>query len=750
MVGSFQPFLMRRLEGKQVMFQVAAAPTDRNYGRVPVWSWSLLGLIAWAFLLKLQGPSFAAGDSGETVTAAFLLGIPHPPGHPLSVLLGKLSLFAPVGTDAFRINLLSALSAILAATVLGTWCREYLRRLNPRYEGRFFTWAGVVAFVALLCSPMVLGNAFSAKGLVYTLSLLWMVLILQSIQWDEPARARSVFRIFFFLGLAFATHWPSAILGGVYCLVWILDGRYKNLKLWAYGALAFGCGLSVYLYLPIRSAQFPALDWGHPVSFDSFAWVVTRSAYSEWSRTRVQYLSVPQTLWGLGKVVLLSFPGAFLGLLGLWGWKGRSARSGWGYKLAILAPAAGIAVFPRLLPESFFLVSNYWTPFQGFWVFLSVMGLWMIGTYAAQERKLWLWAVPVALAASAVLWWPKVSDLGESRHLMSRDLGVNLLQGLPKGAVIFTEGDTPTVSVLHARWVENMRPDIDAIPAVFAGERWGFEKALKDLKLPVGNFLMPQTPENRLNSIERLAALEELGPQRPVFSNLQGGLCDRSVAGTEVSFEPTGMAFRLTRAKDDPDLIRRSVWDALHHQNLRGVSKFSGDAQAKDFYVFYANPFLLSGNAMQAAGRWTEACDDYAQALHVSPDSPEAYSDLSSVVVMLGMPAMGANLCRKALALNPRYGPAWHNLGNVYSFMGMWDQALEAYGRVLILNPNSAATRQNETIVTRMKAQNAPPQAELHDAAWYEALAVRLQAEGRGLLAKEAGEVAVSKRAQGK
>jgi hypothetical protein len=80
----------------------------------------------------------------------------------------------------------------------------------------------------------------------------------------------------------------------------------------------------------------------------------------------------------------------------------------------------------------------------------------------------------------------------------------------------------------------------------------------------------------------------------------------------------------------------------------------------------------------------------------------------------------------------------------------MWDQALEAYGRVLILNPNSAATRQNEAIVMRMKAQNAPPQAERHDAAWYEALAVRLKAEGRGLLAKEAGEVAVSKRAQGK
>jgi tetratricopeptide (TPR) repeat protein len=732
------------------MFQVATTPSGRSFKRVPTWSWSLLGLIAWAFLLKLQGPSFAAGDSGETVTAAFLLGIPHPPGHPLSVLLGKLSLWVPVGTAAFRINLLSSLIVILAATVLGTWCREYLSRLNPRYDGSISAWAGGIAFAALLCSPMVLENALSAKGSVYILTLLWMVLILQSVHWEEPARARNVFQLFFFLGLAFATHWPSALLGGVYGLVWMFDGRYKNSKLWAYGALAFGFGLSVYLYLPIRSAQFPALDWGHPVTWDSFVWVVSRSAYSEWSQRSGAWLSGVQTLWGLGNVVLVSFPGAFLGLLGLWGWRGRSARSGWGYGLAILVPVAGIAIFPRLLPESLFLVSNYWAPFQGFWVFLSVMGLWTIGTYVAHERKTWVWVVLFALAASAVLWWPKVSSLDQSRHFMSRDLGVNLLQGLPKGAVILTEGDTPTVSVLHARWVEKMRPDIYAIPAIFVGERWGFEKALKDLNLSVGNFPMPQTPKERLNWIERSASQEELGLKRSVFSNLQGGLTNRSVAGTELSFEPTGMVFRLTRAKSNPDLIRQSIWDALRHQNLRGVSKFSEDTQAKDFYVFYANPFLLSGNAMQQEARWTEACDDYAKALTVYPKSVEAYSDLAAVVAPLGMPELGEVLCLKAVGINPRYAPAWHNLGNVYSFLGKWDLALGAYERVLALNPDSSSTRQNEAIAMRMKLQNAPAQAATHDAAWYEALAVRLKAEGRELLAKEAGEVAVSKRSQGK
>jgi hypothetical protein len=35
-------------------------------------------------------PTIYVGDSGELATAAATLGIPHPPGYPLYVLLGRL------------------------------------------------------------------------------------------------------------------------------------------------------------------------------------------------------------------------------------------------------------------------------------------------------------------------------------------------------------------------------------------------------------------------------------------------------------------------------------------------------------------------------------------------------------------------------------------------------------------------------------------------------------------------------------
>src|SRR5213593_1784778 len=59
------------------------------------------------------------GDSGELVTAVHLLGIPHPSGYPLYVLLGKLwTLLIPLGSVAFRMSLFSAACASGACAAL--------------------------------------------------------------------------------------------------------------------------------------------------------------------------------------------------------------------------------------------------------------------------------------------------------------------------------------------------------------------------------------------------------------------------------------------------------------------------------------------------------------------------------------------------------------------------------------------------------------------------------------------------------
>src|SRR5207247_3880947 len=64
-------------------------------------------------------PTIYVGDSGELVTAVHILGIPHPTGYPLYVLLGKLwTLLFPVGSVAWRMSLFSAACAAAACGVL--------------------------------------------------------------------------------------------------------------------------------------------------------------------------------------------------------------------------------------------------------------------------------------------------------------------------------------------------------------------------------------------------------------------------------------------------------------------------------------------------------------------------------------------------------------------------------------------------------------------------------------------------------
>jgi hypothetical protein len=63
-------------------------------------------------------------DGGDLVVAVLTGGVPHPPGYPTYLLLGSLFARLQVGGPAFRLNLMSAVSAAAAAAVTG-WYFHY-------------------------------------------------------------------------------------------------------------------------------------------------------------------------------------------------------------------------------------------------------------------------------------------------------------------------------------------------------------------------------------------------------------------------------------------------------------------------------------------------------------------------------------------------------------------------------------------------------------------------------------------------
>src|SRR5712692_5416630 len=71
-----------------------------------------LGLYTWTL-----APTVTLVDSGELIVAARSLGIAHPPGFPLYVLLAHAATLLPFGNVARRVNFASALFAALAAAL---------------------------------------------------------------------------------------------------------------------------------------------------------------------------------------------------------------------------------------------------------------------------------------------------------------------------------------------------------------------------------------------------------------------------------------------------------------------------------------------------------------------------------------------------------------------------------------------------------------------------------------------------------
>src|SRR5690348_4171059 len=75
-------------------------------------------LILLVYLLTLA-PSTAMWDTSEYIAAAYTFGLPHPPGNPLFVILGRVfSILHIASTIAVRINILAALCSAASA---GMW-----------------------------------------------------------------------------------------------------------------------------------------------------------------------------------------------------------------------------------------------------------------------------------------------------------------------------------------------------------------------------------------------------------------------------------------------------------------------------------------------------------------------------------------------------------------------------------------------------------------------------------------------------
>jgi len=253
-------------------------------------------------------------DGGDLITAAYTLGIAHPPGYPLYVLLGKLFTFLPVGEVAYRVNLMSALFA--AASVALVYLTVLL--LHPESADTVTSMiiaaasALLLAFSHTFWSQAIIAEVYGLNAFLVAL-MVYLVTLFRSTGKDKLLWVLSLT-----LGLSLGNHLSAFLfLPGILFLI-LRKGR---LKPESYLGMAgfFLLGLSIYLYLPLRAAQSPPINWGDPHSWSGFWWTVSGAIYREYVLALpLVYLPGRITSWMNMLAQQFTWPGLGLGLVGIW------------------------------------------------------------------------------------------------------------------------------------------------------------------------------------------------------------------------------------------------------------------------------------------------------------------------------------------------------------------------------------------------------------------------------------------------
>jgi tetratricopeptide (TPR) repeat protein len=275
---------------------------------------------------------------------------------------------------------------------------------------------------------------------------------------------------------------------------------------------------------------------------------------------------------------------------------------------------------------------------------------------------------------------------------------------------------------------------------VFLNGAWGFDQAIREIRLERAPMVNPTSFAERVAFLASLGAPLIGDAQRDVFVSSGNGAFQKANLGSFVQLEPWGLSYRLNRQEPDPIQVRTRIWQQSHLRRFRGLFNawvdVEKDKRVKELYGYYANPFILSGNGLQKIRKFLEASDDYSQALKILPQSAEAYSNMAAVAGASGLQELAQVFCRKALAVDSNYAGAWDNLGNVYSLQGAWDDALDAYDRSLSIKPDSPNTKLNRDRAAQSQREGRLGTSQHHDIKGYMDLGVAYYNQQRWVLAE--------------
>ena len=493
-------------------------------GRRPSYAWAGgAALSVFVLYLITLAPTTAMWDASEYIAAAHVLGVPHPPGNPFFILIGRVFGILPIAPNVgMRINILAALCSaaaagmwfLIAERVLSAWLPERWQRIAGGFAA---AWIGATAFTVW--------NQSVVNEKVYTVSLAFFAVVSWlTVKWcddpDAPGADRLLIVVAFLLGLGYANH-PAGFLVGPAVAVAVLARRATTLlrpRLVLACAAALVLGLTPFAMQPIRAAHFPAMNMGEATgcterigiacTFSRTTWDrleanITREQYGkpdllerqapfvaqfgmwwlyfEWQWLRDAYGEQP----GLQRVLALLFLG--LGLAGGWAHWRHDRRSFWFFGPLVFtvtvllvfymnfkyghsqAPELGGTVEREVRDRDYFYLWSFsaWSV----WVALGLALVWSAVASRLPSPRRWVFASPVLLVA-LVPFIGNHDQASRAGETATRDWAHDLLNSVEPYGILITGGDNDTFPLWYAQEVEGIRRDVTVAVTSLLNTDW--------------------------------------------------------------------------------------------------------------------------------------------------------------------------------------------------------------------------------------------------------------------------------------
>ncbi|MFN2635662.1 MAG: DUF2723 domain-containing protein [Gemmatimonadaceae bacterium] len=465
-------------------------------------------------------PGVTQWDSGEFLAAIHSLGIPHPPGTPLYILLGKVWSLALGSLFGFArsINLLSAVCTAFGCGILTSLFAKWTA------DGVAASAAGIAAG---LMSTVWL-NATETE--VYAVALLVGCIILWAgDRAGENSDARWAMVVAYLIGLGWSLHLSSLIpVASAILLVFstpdgyfavpvgrrYADGRREThtlVRLLKSAVVMAVVGMTCVLFLIVRAGHDPLINQGNPSTFGSLFDVILRRQYDVpalWPRQAPFYLQLGNFFeyadWQFARGLAPDAPPSWwrtpitvlYGLIGVYGCLAHRAtdkRSWRAIALLFLVSSLGVIIYLNLKAGPSFGAGVLPTgamhearerDYFFFFAFLC-WGLWAgfggirLSRSVASPISLILLLLPFA---PGILNWTAVDRRTDAVEERARTDAAEMLARVPPSGVMLALGDNDTYPLWYMQ-SEGTRRDVTVVTVPLLAATWYRQELARRYKL---------------------------------------------------------------------------------------------------------------------------------------------------------------------------------------------------------------------------------------------------------------------------